>query len=71
MAAIYSWGKYMRAEPGWLRVTGVIEKNKIVIRVGTPPHDATVYLSTRDGKTALVESAEEGTHRRGWFDKMQ
>ena len=61
----------MRAEPGFLRVTGSIEKNRIVIKVGVPPHDATVYLSTRDGKTALVESVEEGTNRRGWFDKMQ
>ena len=71
MTAIYSWGRYMRAEPGWQRVKGVIEKEKIVIKLGIPPHDATIYLSTRDGKTAYVESVEEGTQRRGWFDKKQ
>ena len=61
----------MRAEPGWRRVTGTIEANKIVMKFGTPPHDATMSLSTRNGKTAYVECVEEGTYRSGWFDKKE
>ena len=71
MTAIYSWGQYMRAEPGWQRVTGIVQEDKIVMKFGTPPHNATLYLSTRNGKTAYVECVEEETYRRGWFDKKQ
>ncbi len=52
-------------------MAGTIEKGKIVIKLGRPPHDALVSISTRDGKTAYVESVEGGTTRRGWFDKKQ
>ncbi len=61
----------MRAEPGWQRVKGTVDKEKIIIKLGKPPHDAIVSISTRDGKTAFVESIEEGTVRRGWFEKKQ
>ncbi len=69
--AVYSWGEYKGAVPGWRRVTGTIQGDRIVLKFGQPPHDSTMYLDTRDGKRAFAEFVEKDGTRRGWLYKKE
>jgi hypothetical protein len=71
VTAIYSWGEYRRAVPGWMRVRGTIEGDKIVLKFGEPPRDSTMYLSMRDPKELLVECVGKDGTMRGEFDKKE
>ena len=65
VTAVYSWGEYRNAVPGWRRVTGAIQGDMIVLKFGQPPHDSTMYLDTRDGKRAFVKYVEKDAIWRG------
>jgi hypothetical protein len=71
VTAVYSWGEYRRAAPGWRRITGTVQRDRIVLKFGEPPRDSTMYLDTRDGKTLYVESVEKDGTMRGTFDKKE
>jgi hypothetical protein len=71
VAAVYSWGEYRRAEPGWLRVTGTIQGDKIVLKFGDPRHNSTMYLDMRDGKTLYVKCVEKDGTMRGALEKKE
>ena len=71
VTAVYSWGEYERAVPGWRRVTGTVQGDRIVLKFGLPPHDSTMYLDTRDGKRAFAESVEKDGTWRGWLYKKE
>jgi hypothetical protein len=78
VTAVYSWGEtadyswgYERVVPGWRRVTGTIQGDRIVLKLGEPPHDSTMYLDTRDGKRAFAESVEKKDTWRGWLWKKE
>jgi hypothetical protein len=71
VTAIYSWGQYRRAEPGWRRVTGTIQGDRIVLKFGDPPRHSTMYLDTPDGKTLYVKCVEKDGTMRGAFDKKE
>ena len=71
VTAIYSWGQYRRAEPGWRRITGTIQGDGVVLKFGEPHHYSTMYLDTPDGKTLYVKCVEKDGTMRGEFDKKE
>jgi len=82
VTTLYSWGEYGEykfravcghkgAVPGWQRGTGTIQGDSIVLKFGEPPHDSTMYLDTRDGKTLYVKCVDKDGTTRGTFDKKE
>ena len=71
VTAVYSWGESKAVAPGWLRVIGSVQGDRIVLKFGQPPHDSTMYLDTCDGKRAFAESVGKDGTWRGWLYKKE